>query len=325
MHQYIRLFRETGVPVDRALARSTLPGSVEETPDAYLSLPLALPWMAQTGSDMTAMELGFQASRHVTLGSLDRKVQTSVATSVSGLAAIRRAFRLAALEDTAVRADVWQDGENLRLCTTMPRLARHPHACLVEWMNVMAMTAIVRDFLGPAWAPEEITFVSQAKPPVSALEAFDGTRILCGQPQTSIIVQAGALAPARGSPRGGPADLGALPADGPEDLWTFQSALRAAIRPYLGEGQFSLAHAAEIAGTSQRTLQRRLTLCGTSFAETVQQARFECAREWLRDASLRVSDVALMAGYENPQHFSRAFRKYSGLTPSDYRQIVRPG
>ena len=74
---------------------------------------------------------------------------------------------------------------------------------------------------------------------------------------------------------------------------------------------------------AERTLQRRLKLSGTSFAETVQQARFDLARQWLGDASLKVGDIAAMAGYENPQHFSRAFRKFSGLTPSDYRQLAR--
>jgi AraC-like DNA-binding protein len=34
---------------------------------------------------------------------------------------------------------------------------------------------------------------------------------------------------------------------------------------------------------------------------------------------MRVIDVAMMAGYESPQHFTRAFRRFTGATPSQYR------
>ncbi|RAI01833.1 AraC family transcriptional regulator [Acuticoccus sediminis] len=324
LHLFLDLFREIGVPVESALARSALPGAIEEMPDAYVSLPLALPWMAQTGRDLTPMELGFLASRAVSLGSLDVRLQGSLGAAVSGYERIVRALRLAAIEDSALAAGVRWDRGRLRLYTSMPRLAGHPHACIVEWVNLQAMIAVVQSVAGQGWAPVEMTFVSRAGVPDAALGAFDRTRVLVGQRLTSILVEPAALALAARDDPHSVADgaRGKLPGGETAEVWTFPAALRSAIQPYLAEGPVGLAQAAEMARMSPRTLQRRLRHSGTSFAETVQQARFDLARGWLSDASLKVSDVALMAGYENPQHFSRAFRKFSGLTPSDFRQLT---
>ena len=325
LHLYIGLFRQIGVPVESALARSALPGSIEEWPDAYVSLPIALAWMAQTGRDLSPMELGFHASRTVSLSSLDVRMQGALLNAVSGLERLLLVTQIAAIEDSAVIAGVRREGGQFRLFTSMPRIARHPHACLVEWVNLSVMVEMVRSIAGASWMPSEMTFISRAKVPDAALAAFERTRILGDQPATSIVIEAAALANPSGQPDAAAiAALEAARARGDAaDFWTFPAALRSAIQPYLKDGQVGLAHAAEMVGMSQRTLQRRLKLSGTSFAETVQQARFDLARQWLGDASLKVGDIAAMAGYENPQHFSRAFRKFSGLTPSDYRQLAR--
>jgi AraC-like DNA-binding protein len=66
-------------------------------------------------------------------------------------------------------------------------------------------------------------------------------------------------------------------------------------------------------------LQRRLQLCGSSYSQILQEARFALACQHLDDPDLKVIDVAMMAGYESPQHFTRAFRRFTGITPSEYR------
>lgn len=93
----------------------------------------------------------------------------------------------------------------------------------------------------------------------------------------------------------------------------------AMVQPYLNDGRHDIAFAAEMAGMSTRTLQRRLKLCGRSYSQLLQDARFALAFEGLNDLSMKVIDVAMMAGYESPQHFTRAFRRFTGGTPSQYR------
>ena len=319
LHLFIGVFREIGVPVEQALARSPLPRSIETQPDAYVSLPLALPWMAHTGRDLTTMELGYLGSRDVSLGALDVRLQSSILSAVSGLQRLEHALRLATIEDSALVGAMRWEGEHLRVSIAMPRLARHPHACLVEWVNLQAMIAVVRSVAGPAWAPQEMTLVSRAEVPGVALEEFGMTRVRSGHPLTSILVEREALLPAGTLPH-----RPAAPLTDEAAPWTFAAALRSAIQPYVvaGEVPVSLPQVAELVGTSPRTLQRRLKVSGTTYAQIVQQARFDLARQWLGDASLKVGEIAAMAGYENPQHFSRAFRKLAGVTPSDYRLLT---
>lgn len=319
LHLFVDLFHQVGIPVERALARSKLPGSIAETPDAYVSLPLGLSWMARTGRDLAPMELGFFASRNFSIRALSARVRAYLFSAGSGLERIERALRLAALEDSALTAAIRREDERLRLIIDMPRIARHPHACLVEWVNIQALIAIVRSVAGEAWLPSEITFVCRRPIPTVALEAFDTASTRVGQPCTSIVVDAATLA--------GPCPAPAFPApvcgEGFEDTmgegWSLPAALRSVIQPYLTDHGMSVAWAAEMAGLSPRTLQRRLRQSGTSYSELVQQARFELAHRWLSDAALPVGEVAAMAGYENPQHFSRAFRKRTGLSPAAYR------
>ncbi|WP_245296835.1 MULTISPECIES: AraC family transcriptional regulator [Rhodomicrobium] len=54
--------------------------------------------------------------------------------------------------------------------------------------------------------------------------------------------------------------------------------------------------------------------------EWLTQQRMDRARGLLADASLRITDVALAVGYQTPSAFTASFRKFTGVTPSEYRR-----
>ena len=99
----------------------------------------------------------------------------------------------------------------------------------------------------------------------------------------------------------------------------FVTSLRALIRPYLAQGHPHLSLVAEIVGMSERTLQRRLAQTRTTYSAIVQEARFLIASDLMVDSDLNIADIAFAAGYENAPHFSRAFKRLTGMTPRDYR------
>ncbi|RED59353.1 helix-turn-helix transcriptional regulator [Cohnella lupini] len=74
-------------------------------------------------------------------------------------------------------------------------------------------------------------------------------------------------------------------------------------------------------GMSDRTLQRRLTDENTSFKRLLTQARHEQAREYLADPTLDIKEVAFLIGYEDQNSFYRAFRRWEGVTPSNWRSV----
>ena len=99
----------------------------------------------------------------------------------------------------------------------------------------------------------------------------------------------------------------------------FPVSLKLALHPYLQLDYPDIKLAAEIVNTSVRTLQRRLAQFGLSYANLVQQARFDVAAEMLKDPGLKSLDIAFSLGYENPSNFARAFRQIAGVSPQEYR------
>ena len=89
---------------------------------------------------------------------------------------------------------------------------------------------------------------------------------------------------------------------------------------YVGEADIGKDAAAEIFGMSSRTLQRRLRMEATSYREVVDRTRLRKARMLLEETDIMLLDIALLLGYEEAASFTRAFRRWTGVTPSEYRR-----
>ncbi|MEY9930258.1 AraC-like DNA-binding protein [Catenulispora sp. GP43] len=84
--------------------------------------------------------------------------------------------------------------------------------------------------------------------------------------------------------------------------------------------QPSLAAAARALAVSPRTLQTRLTQEGTSFAALADDLRRERALTLLSQPDLAVTAIAARLGFSTPSALTRAFRRWTGMAPSDYRR-----
>ena len=81
------------------------------------------------------------------------------------------------------------------------------------------------------------------------------------------------------------------------------------------------AVAAEL-GMSPRTLQRKLADAGSSFQELLDGARYELARDYLRQRELGLVDIAFLLGYQEQSAFTHAFREWSGVNPGAWRDAA---
>jgi len=93
----------------------------------------------------------------------------------------------------------------------------------------------------------------------------------------------------------------------------------------LPDGYPDVQSVAQMVRVSARTLQRRLSEEGLTFAGVVARARFDVAQRMLDDPARKVVDVAFDLGYSDHAHFTRAFVRWSGVAPREFRRIVRPG
>lgn len=92
------------------------------------------------------------------------------------------------------------------------------------------------------------------------------------------------------------------------------------IAEMLPDGYPSIASVASAIGVSVRTLQRRLEQSGASYRLLVDEVRLELARRDLLDPRTRMADIATRLGYRDASSFSRAFVRWTGKTPRQYRQ-----
>ncbi len=91
------------------------------------------------------------------------------------------------------------------------------------------------------------------------------------------------------------------------------------LRNVLPEGKLSQAQAASRLGMSERSLRTHLAREGSSFRTLVDEVRCAVAREELRKPNACVSEIACNLGFSEPSAFHRAFKRWTGLTPRDYR------
>jgi AraC-like DNA-binding protein len=78
--------------------------------------------------------------------------------------------------------------------------------------------------------------------------------------------------------------------------------------------------AARSLGMSLRNLQRRLEEEGTTYREALQEVRREMARSYLDEGHASVTEIAFLLGFGDASSFSRAFRRWTGLSPRAYTQ-----
>ena len=104
---------------------------------------------------------------------------------------------------------------------------------------------------------------------------------------------------------------------------SFSSSLKTVLAACLPERLPTIDLAAEMAATSTRTLQRRLKENALSYSDLIGEVRFEAAARLLRETDATALEISLEVGYEDPSHFSRAFKRTAGISPSEYRRQQR--
>jgi AraC-like DNA-binding protein len=95
--------------------------------------------------------------------------------------------------------------------------------------------------------------------------------------------------------------------------------LRQLICSLLGRGTVSIEAAAAAAGTSPRSFQRHLAEAGLNYSQEVDTVRYELASQWLLDQTRPITEIAYDLGYTNVVNFTRAFKRWAGVPPSQFR------
>ncbi|MFK8015863.1 MAG: AraC family transcriptional regulator [Gammaproteobacteria bacterium] len=87
----------------------------------------------------------------------------------------------------------------------------------------------------------------------------------------------------------------------------------------LPSGDCSKAKVASALNMSVRTLHNRLADSSTTYQQLLDRTRRELAEQYMRQANISVSEVAYLLGFSDCSNFSRAFHRWTGQAPSDFR------
>lgn len=317
---FVSILDEIGAPTESLLVKSRLPSSLAEKSELYLPLLPALRFVETARRTQGIEDFGFLASQRLNFSHLREKTRALIAHSPTLLVALRHACRLASREDTILSMWIEHDVDHVRVCSRLAGTAGLLHLTYAQWIQNIFLIYIVRQFAGPDWMPKAIAFESSYSPSPATRSSWPNVLFLSCQHAAWVSVPLTLLSSSNRSP--------ALlaPPQGEEDDPTgydIVELLKLMLPAYLDDGTTALADVADIAGLSTRTLQRKLAYLGLSYSDILETARYENASWLLRNTDCRIIDVAFSSGYTDPAHFSRAFRRMTGVTPRQFREQSR--
>jgi AraC-like DNA-binding protein len=105
----------------------------------------------------------------------------------------------------------------------------------------------------------------------------------------------------------------------PRPVHPLRTRVENAVTALLPRGKAKTGEVARSLGLSQRTLARRLAAEGLTFVSILNELRSNLARYYLNDTNLSVSEIAWVLGFTEASAFTHAFKRWTGLSPSQAR------
>ncbi len=180
---------------------------------------------------------------------------------------------------------------------------------------------ILRELCGPDWAPSEVRFAHAEPKDAAPLRRAFRCPLSFDAGRNALLFDASWLAqpiPADDPPLRKllQRQIDALEAAHEDDLPAqVRSVLRSALLTKHGQAD----EVAALFSMHSRTLARRLEAHGTRFQALVDEVRFEIVRQMLEQSAMEVREIADMLGYADASALTRAFRRWSGDTPTRWR------
>ncbi len=107
------------------------------------------------------------------------------------------------------------------------------------------------------------------------------------------------------------------------EVGTVRAAVENEVERLLPDGKAQVQTIAKNLALSVRTLSRRLSDEGVTYADVVDQLRRSLALQYLKEPDMSLSQISWLLGYEGSTSFNHAFRRWTGRSPSAARNEKR--
>jgi AraC-like DNA-binding protein len=312
-----------GAPIERYVARAGISPVALQKSEPLIPLRQAIRFLREAAAGEGRSDLALLAGQHATIESLGMYGQLIRRSRTLG-DAIGTLVHLAQSFNSGERWWIERSRNTVRLCHRFTE-PLGPEDAQVEHYTIAMVVNLIRLAAGPTRTPIEVQLCSSHSPDVPGSPLFHGTRLGFDHPWTTITLGSSLLDEPIGSAQTAhlsPLDVELWRQSAPaDDLEGSIRQVLIAMEPRIGHVR--IEHAAAALGCSVRTLQRRLADAGSCFEEIVRTMRQDMAADLLQRTDARVLDIALDLGYSDHAHFTRAFRRWTGLPPLEYRRRHR--
>lgn len=180
---------------------------------------------------------------------------------------------------------------------------------------------LLSELCGPQWRPSRVQFSHQQPRDAGPYRQLFGTPVEFNADVSGIAFASAWL---RQPIAGASPERRKVVAADLQQCWNqgdlnFTDQVRAALPQLILSGSASAGAVADLYGIHERTLRKRLGASKEPFRHLIGQARFELAQQLLENTHLPMAQLALALHYATPAVFSRAFRAWSNMSPTDWR------
>lgn len=237
--------------------------------------------------------------------------------------AVRNAERYSGIMDDGIRLHFRQDDRTAAIVLEYVNVERHSDRHQIEFWLVTLMR-ICRQVTDSRLAPRHLRVRHRRDPAPAEFRTFFGTDVEFDADADEIVF---------------PAPVASLPVVGRDNFLNdllrqyaeealarrsqqrghFRSAVEDILPQLLPHGKACASEVARRLGISTRTLSRKLHEEGLVFADILKELRAALAQRYLVDRELPISEIAWLSGYQEVSSFTHAFRRWRGMTPTQFR------
>jgi AraC-like DNA-binding protein len=318
---FIEFLERIGAPIEPRLAEVKLPSHVFSEPESLIPLNQRLLFLERVAHVEGMENLGVLVGRETHLEQLGN-FGKFVLQSFTLHDAVTKVSENIHLYCSAER--IWLDtwGDQARFCHAFGSNVGMGRQYAVHFA-LMLMIDCIRLAAGARWLPAEIHLENSLWDLLGNRFDIFGGIPMSRQKASGIVFDRKLLRAPLECARQKREELAELEYQGliaTAPALDFPDSVQQLVRMYLRDGHYQIPWIANVAGISVRTLQRRLAEEQVDYTALVDGARFDMAVDFLKDGSVKLIDIALELGYSDAASFTRAFRRWTGVAPSEFYQ-----
>ncbi len=319
---FANFLEESGSSAEHLLIKTKLPASALHTPEALLPFKQVAEFYAEAASKEGNEHCGLlvgQRTQIANLGVYGRLLCQSLTLHD----AINKGIYMVPTYTSAEQFWLEEHGDQIWICRNfVDGLHRGLHHA--DHFSMMVMINLIRMAAGAQWQPIEIHLETQ---PIKGLENFEPlsrAKIVFEQQASAVVFPRSFLS----LPLGRWSehrdwqqykDYEFLHSSAPAT--NFSGSVRQIIATLLREQKTDIQVIADLVGMSVRTFQRQLHDLDLTYSRLVEQVRFEQSLKMLHHSEIKLTDLAFELGYKDAANFTRAFKRWTGVSPSEFRHL----